>query len=174
MRKSVKIPRIIKINEINGFQLSCAFNNGEHRIIDFAALFEKWDFKSDEFRSKLLDPKEFAKVRIHEGTLQWPNLIQKTKLSSGREFEVMFDLDPIVLYEESTPDEERNKRYQIGDLIKNARLEAGLSQEELAKRSGTTKNYISRIENNRSDLEVGTLIKIIEIGLGKELKIKVG
>ena len=103
-----------------------------------------------------------------------PTMIQKTKLSSGLEFEVMFDLDPIVLYEESRPDTERNKRYQVGHLIRNARIEAGLSQEELAKRSGTTKNYISRIENNRSDLEVGTLIKIIEIGLGKELKIHVG
>ncbi|MCB0855516.1 MAG: helix-turn-helix transcriptional regulator, partial [Bacteroidetes bacterium] len=54
----------------------------------------------------------------------------------------MFDLDPVVLYEESISDEERNKMYQIGDLIKNARIEAGLTQTELAKRSGTTKNYI--------------------------------
>jgi DNA-binding XRE family transcriptional regulator len=87
------------------------------------------------------------------------------------EFEVMLDFDPIVLYENSQPDEERNKRYQIGHLIKNARKEAGLTQDELARRSGTTKAYISRIENNRSDLEVGTLIKIVEIGLGRELEI---
>ena len=174
MRKSVKIPRIIKINEIDGFRVFCAFNNGEHRIIDFKTLFKKWDYQSDDFRSRLLDQKEFAKFNLHEGTLQWPNLIQKTKLSNGLEFEVMFDLDPVVLYEESIPDDRRNKSYQIGSLIKNARLEAGLSQEELAKRSGTIKNYISRIENNRSDLEFGTLIKIIEIGLGKKLKIGIG
>jgi len=174
MRKLAKIPRIIKINQIDGFRLFCAFNNGEHRIIDFALLFEKWNFKSDPFRSKLLDQNEFSQVRIHEGTLQWPNLIKKTKLTNGLEFEVLFDLDPIVLYEESVADDERNKSYKIGNLIKKARLEAGLSQEELAKRSGTTKNYISRIENNRSDLEVGTLIKIIEIGLGKKLNIRVG
>ena len=173
MRKSAKIPRIIKIHEIDGFILYCAFNTGEHRIIDFAKFFEKNDFKSDPFRAKLLIQEEFEQLNLHEGTLQWPNLIQKTKLSNGMEFEVMFDLDPIVLYEESEPDDVRNQRYQIGSIIREARIKAGLTQEELAKRSGTTKNYISRIENNRSDLEVGTLIKIIEIGLGKELNIHV-
>jgi DNA-binding XRE family transcriptional regulator len=89
------------------------------------------------------------------------------------EFEVAFDLDPIVLYEESEPDEERNKRYQIGGLLKKARKQAGLTQEELAERSGTTKNYISRVENNKSDVELGTLIKIIEIGLGKRMEINI-
>ena len=173
MRKSSKIPRIIKISRIYGFMLYCAFNTGEYRIIDFAKFFEVHDFKSDSLRSKLLDSKEFGKVQLHEGTLRWPNLIQKVTLSNGMEYEAMFDLDPIVLYEASEPDEEGNKRYRIGKMIKNARLEAGLTQEELARRSGTTKNYISRIENNRSDLEVGTLIKIIEIGLGKKLDMKV-
>ena len=61
MRKSAKIPRIIKINEINGFQLSCAFNNGEHRIIDFDDLFEKWNFQSDDFQSRLLDQEGICK-----------------------------------------------------------------------------------------------------------------
>lgn len=173
MRKSTKIPRIIRINEIDGFKVYVAFNTGEHRIIDFARLFKKWNFEDDEFRSRLLNKEAFQKLELKEGTLQWPNLIQKTKLSNGMEFEVAFDLDPIVLYEESDPDEERNKSYQIGDLIKKARKQAGLTQEELAKRSGTTKNYISRIENNKSDVEFGTLIKIIEIGLGKHMRINI-
>ena len=83
------------------------------------------------------------------------------------------DLDPIVLYEESISDLEQNKRYQIGEILKSARKEVGLTQAELAKRSGTTKNYLSRIENNRSNLGVGTLIKIIEIGLGKQINIQI-
>lgn len=173
MRKSSKVPRIIRINEIEGFKVYVAFNTGEHRIIDFARLFKKWDFEKDEFRSKLLQRGIFQKLELREGTLQWPNLIHKTRLSNGMEFEVAFDLDPIVLYEESEPDEERNKSYQIGSLIKKARKQAGLTQEELARRSGTTKNYISRIENNRSDVEFGTLIKIIEIGLGKHMEINI-
>lgn len=58
-------------------------------------------------------------------------------------------------------------------MIKKAREQAGLTQEELAKRSGTTKNYISRLENNKSDVELGTLIKIIEIGLGRHMRIQI-
>lgn len=173
MRKSAKIPRIIKLNEIDGFKIFCAFNTGEYRIINFEELFKNWEIGNDPFQSKLLDPMEFEKVQVHEGTLQWPNIKKKMKLSNGMEFEVMLDLDPIVLYEASVADEERNKRYQIGEILRNARKEVGLTQEELAKRSGTTKNYISRIENNRSDLELGTLIKIIEIGLGKKLNIQI-
>ena len=173
MRKSGQIPRIIKIHSVEGFKVYCAFNNGEHRIIDFIPLFEKWSTQDDPFSSRLLIEDEFKQVHLHEGTLQWPNILKKTKLSNGMEFEIAFDLDPIVLFENSQIDEERNKIYKIGHLIKNARKEAGLTQEELAKRSGTTKNYISRIENNRSDIEVGTLIKIIEIGLGRKLDFRV-
>lgn len=173
MRKSTKIPRIIRINKIDGFKVFVAFNTGEHRIIDFSRLFLKWNFKDDAFRSRLLQKEVFQKLSLHEGTLQWPDLIHKSTLSNGTTFEVAFDLDPIVLYEESDPDEERNKAYPIGDLIKKARKQAGLTQEELAIRSGTTKNYISRIENNKSDVELGTLIKIIEIGLGKHLQINI-
>ncbi|NUQ25051.1 MAG: helix-turn-helix domain-containing protein [Saprospiraceae bacterium] len=173
MRKSTKIPRIIKINEVDGYKVYVAFNTGEHRMIDFAALFEKWNYQGDAFRSKLLDMKEFQQLELVEGTLRWPNLVQKTRLSNGMEFEVAFDLDPIVLYQESEPDEERNKMYGIGNMIKKAREQAGLTQEELAKRSGTTKNYISRLENNKSDVELGTLIKIIEIGLGRHMRIQI-
>ena len=58
----------------------------------------------------------------------------------------------------------------IGLMIKQARKEAGLTQEELASRSGTSKHYISRIENNKSDIEMLTLKKIVEAGLGRKLK----
>ncbi|MEO0341718.1 MAG: helix-turn-helix transcriptional regulator, partial [Bacteroidota bacterium] len=61
----------------------------------------------------------------------------------------------------------------IGHKIKEARKEAGLTQEELALRSGTSKHYISRLENNKSDIELLTLKKIVEAGLGRQLDIKI-
>jgi DNA-binding XRE family transcriptional regulator len=82
-----------------------------------------------------------------------------------------FDLDPIVLYEFSTPDESKNLK--IGQLIRNERKKAGLTQEQLAKKSGTSKHYISRLENDKSDIELLTLKKIIEAGLGREMKIQI-
>ena len=47
-----------------------------------------------------------------------------------------------------------------------------MSQQELALVSGTSRTYISRIENDRSDIELSTLQKIIEIGFGKRMEIK--
>ena len=173
MRKIKSTPRIIRINQIKGFKVYCALNNGEHRIIDFNLLFDKLNFIKDETRKKVMNPKIFKTVSINNNTLCWEKVKKKVVLKSGKELEVSFELDPIVLYENSIPDDARNNRYKIGDIIKNQRVNAGLTQEQLAAKCGTTRNYISRIENNRSDLELSTLRKIIEIGLGKKLELAV-
>jgi HTH-type transcriptional regulator / antitoxin HipB len=61
--------------------------------------------------------------------------------------------------------------FKIGVLIQEARKQKNLTQEELAIRAGTTKNYISRIENNASDIRLSTLMRIIREGLGGQLKL---
>ncbi|PHL00565.1 hypothetical protein CGL56_05495 [Neolewinella marina] len=76
-----------------------------------------------------------------------------------------------MLYESSVEDIEREKKNRIGEQLKAARKSAGMTQEELASRVGTSKGYISRIENNRSDIELSTLRRIIEVGLNKRLAI---
>jgi transcriptional regulator with XRE-family HTH domain len=58
-------------------------------------------------------------------------------------------------------------------MLKEAREKAGLSQAEVALSAGTTRNYISRIENGKSDIQLETLHKIVALGLGKELKVEV-
>ncbi len=63
--------------------------------------------------------------------------------------------------------------FRLGIMLKEARKEAKLTQEELAERTGTKKSYISRIENGKSDIQLSTYSKIIESGLGKTLNIKV-
>ena len=65
--------------------------------------------------------------------------------------------------------DKNSKAFAIGELIKQARKEAQLTQTQLAEKAGTTKNYISRIENGQSDIQMTTLFRIIEIGLGKQL-----
>jgi HTH-type transcriptional regulator/antitoxin HipB len=59
--------------------------------------------------------------------------------------------------------------FRIGELIKEQRKKADLTQEELALRAGTKKSYISRIENGKSDIQFSTLLRIIEVGLGKQI-----
>ncbi len=167
-----KIPRILKINRVRGYTISCLFSNGESRVIDFKKFFTKKKLRRNHPAIKLLnDLKEFRKVEIIENTIGWKNIGIKSKDIDGNEQFYYFDLDPIVLYENSEPDKSRSLK--IGQMIRTERKRAGLTQDELAKRSGTSKHYISRLENDKSDIELLTLKKIIEAGLGKDLKIEI-
>ena len=67
--------------------------------------------------------------------------------------------------------EEEFETFKIGVLIQEARKRQHLTQGELADKVGTTKNYISRIENNASDIRLSTLMRIIKDGLGGNLKL---
>jgi transcriptional regulator with XRE-family HTH domain len=58
-------------------------------------------------------------------------------------------------------------------MIHEARLEKGLTQEELADKVGTTKSYISKIENNIKEVRFSTLKKIVELGLGGQLQLSI-
>lgn len=69
--------------------------------------------------------------------------------------------------------EENFEAFKIGVLIQEARKKKHLTQEELAEKVGTTKNYISRIENNASDIRLTTLMRIIREGLGGRLTLSV-
>lgn len=64
--------------------------------------------------------------------------------------------------------------FRLGVMLKEARKQAKITQEELAKRTGTKKSYISRIERGQSDIQISTYYKLIEIGLGKSLNISIG
>ena len=59
-------------------------------------------------------------------------------------------------------------------MLQEARKEAKLTQEELAQKTGTKKSYISRIETGKSDIQLSTFYRLIELGLGKTLNISIG
>lgn len=69
--------------------------------------------------------------------------------------------------------EEGYEDFKIGALIHDTRIEKGLTQEELAVKVGTTKSYISKIENNIKEIRISTLKKIIELGLGGHLQLSI-
>ena len=69
---------------------------------------------------------------------------------------------------------QRNARlWVIAEMVKDERKKAKLSQEQLAKKVGTQKSYISRIERAGSDIQLSTLYKIFEEGLGLKLNFTV-
>jgi DNA-binding XRE family transcriptional regulator len=63
--------------------------------------------------------------------------------------------------------------FKLGVLIQELREKQNLTQEQLAVKCGTTKSYISRIENNASDIRLSTLMRIIKEGLGGQLQLHV-
>ncbi len=67
--------------------------------------------------------------------------------------------------------EQEFEAFQLGVLLEEARKTLGMTQEQLAEKCGTNKSYISRIENNASDIRLSTLMKIIQTGFGGHLKL---
>jgi DNA-binding XRE family transcriptional regulator len=63
--------------------------------------------------------------------------------------------------------------FKAGVLIQQTRQQLGMTQEELAIKVGTTKSYISKIENNLKEARISTLQKIVELGFGARLEINV-
>lgn len=69
--------------------------------------------------------------------------------------------------------ESKAQAFVIGELLKDERQKAHLTQEELAEKAGTKKSYISRIENGHADIQLSTLYKLIEQGLNRKLELYV-
>ncbi|MDP2889521.1 MAG: helix-turn-helix transcriptional regulator [Bacteroidota bacterium] len=172
MRRNIRIPRILKINWIKELTVSVVFNNGESRIINFQKLLKEIGINENSPASILFRTEEFEKAELQNGTLSWSNVEQFIGLKNGARMKVPFEIgaDVLLKFSESEQSGMMNK---IGKLVRDARLKSGMTQQELAVISGTSRTYISRLENDRSDIELDTLRKIIETGLGKRLEIKV-
>jgi len=69
--------------------------------------------------------------------------------------------------------EQEFEAFKLGVMLQEMRKQQKLTQEQLAKKCGTTKTYISRIENDASDIRLSTLMRIIREGLGGRLKLTV-
>ena len=69
--------------------------------------------------------------------------------------------------------EDGYQAFKVGFMLKEARKKSGLTQQELAEKVGTTKSYISKIENNIKEARISTLEKIVSIGLGGKLELKI-
>lgn len=70
--------------------------------------------------------------------------------------------------------EEKAQYFVISEMLKQARKEANMTQEELADKVGTKKSYISRLENGKCDIQLSTLYRIFEFGLGKRVNLLFG
>ncbi len=70
--------------------------------------------------------------------------------------------------------EQKAQYFVISVMLKEARKEAKMTQDELAEKLGTKKSYISRLENGKCDIQLSTLYRIFEFGLGKRVNLLIG
>ena len=68
--------------------------------------------------------------------------------------------------------DKETEAFCLAQALKEERKRAGLTQEELAEKIGTKKTYISRLENGKADIQLGTLFRIFE-GLGRRVSLTI-
>lgn len=94
-----------------------------------------------------------------KNTIKFEDILRKKYGEKGTPARDKYDLESLA--------------FRLGIMLKEARKEAHITQKELADRTGTKKSYISRIERGKSDIQVSTYQKLIEIGLGLNLRISI-
>lgn len=93
-----------------------------------------------------------------------------TDYSNIRNFDELIERDHGKIGTDSRNEyEERAQMFIVSEMLKEARLEANLTQEQLADKAGTKKSYISKIENAKGNIQLSTLIRIFEKGLDRKI-----
>lgn len=101
--------------------------------------------------------------------------MDKEKIKNAKNFDELLDIKYGNIGTKKRDNfEERAQYFVISEILKDARKEAKMTQEQLAEKVGTKKSYISRLENGKCDIQLSTLYRIFEFGLGKRVNLLFG
>lgn len=101
--------------------------------------------------------------------------MNKNKARNTRNFDQLLDIKYGKIGTDKRDEfEEKAQYYVISEMLKEARKEANMTQEQLAEKVGTRKSYISRLENGKCDIQLSTLYRIFEFDLGKKVNLLIG
>lgn len=101
--------------------------------------------------------------------------MDKEKIRNAENFDELLDIKHGKIGTEKRDEfEEKAQYFFISEMLKEARKEAKMTQEQLAEKVGTKKSYISRLENGKCDIQLSTLYRIFEFGLGKRIHLLIG
>lgn len=85
-------------------------------------------------------------------------------------FDQLIELEHGKVGSESRAEYEENAQmFIISEMLKQARKEANMTQEQLAEKTGTKKSYISKIENGKGNIQLSTLFRLFEVGLNRRI-----
>ena len=99
--------------------------------------------------------------------------LKREKIMQATSFDELLEAEygPLGTQERDEFEIESNA-FCLAETLKEERLKAGLTQQQLAEKIGTKKTYISRLENGKSDVQLSTLYRIFE-GLGKRVALSI-
>jgi DNA-binding XRE family transcriptional regulator len=101
--------------------------------------------------------------------------MEKENIRKAKNFDELLDIKyGNIGTEKRDRFEEKAQYFVISEMLKEARKEANMTQEQLADKVGTKKSYISRLENGKCDIQLSTLYRIFEFGLGKPINLIFG
>jgi DNA-binding XRE family transcriptional regulator len=99
-------------------------------------------------------------------------MMDTNKIRNAKNFDELLDIKYGKIGNDKRDEfEEKAQYFVISEILKVARKEANMTQEQLAEKIGTKKAYISRLENGRCDIQLSTLYRIFEFGLGKKINL---
>lgn len=100
--------------------------------------------------------------------------MKKEAIKNAKSFDELLDIK-YGKVGSSVRDEYETKAnyFVISEMLKEARKDAHITQEQLADKIGTKKSYISRLENGKVDIQLSTLFKIFETGLGRKIQLTI-
>lgn len=96
--------------------------------------------------------------------------MDKKKYKNIKIFDELIELEHGKIGTESRNQYEENAQmFIVSEMLKTARKEANLTQEQLAVKAVTKKCYISKLENAKGNIQLSTLIRIFEQGLNRRI-----
>lgn len=153
------MPEIVEIIVVEPYRIITWWSNGEIRQNDYTVEYNDWRNSQNPLYRQLAEWDNFRTVVVNDGVLSWPAVRVVFDMGEGSRSEPL-EFDPLTTYQQSSLLINTVIENNIGHALTNARHQAKLSQGELARRIGTTKQYISKVERGLVQPQTDTLQRI--------------
>jgi len=164
----IKIPAIVQVISVLPYRIVTLWSNGEVRENDYAADVQRWATLDSPVYQQLAQWEYFKSARANNGVLEWPT-VRFQFTFGGVDRDEAIDFDRLVTYEQSRLMEVTAlDSATLGETISRARHQARITQGDLARRIGSTKQYVSKVERNVVVPKADTLQRMA-LALGKRV-----
>ena len=148
-------------SQSNIYRIFCCFDKG-----NLVVLFNGFQKKTQKTPTDELDKAQ----KIMAEYFNSKKKDEMKKLKNIKTFDQLLEVEHGKIGSKSRSQFEENAQmFIISEMLKEARKEANMTQEQLAEKTGTKKSYISKLENAKGNIQLSTLIRIFEQGLNRRI-----